>query len=114
MQRQDKKQGPDNKRRSKAFHALILTLFYQFCKRLIKNNFYEEILKAKQNHATVEVLRELLGKGRAKRGMFEGDLEEGELEIGQVSALIRDIKPAAEIVKEIWLQFREALGNPLK
>jgi enoyl-[acyl-carrier protein] reductase II len=92
----------------------VLTLKELAPVRIIKNNFYQEILKAQQNHAGVEELKMLLGKGRAKRGMFEGNLEDGELEIGQVSALIKDIKPAAEIVKEIWLQFTQALENPLK
>ncbi|HEY5464717.1 MAG TPA: hypothetical protein VIJ95_15750 [Hanamia sp.] len=59
-------------------------------------------------------MKNILGKGRAKKGMFEGNPDEGELEIGQVSALINEIKPAAEIVKEIWLQFNEALSAPLK
>ena len=57
---------------------------------------------------TEEELKQLLGRARAKRGIFEGDLEEGELEIGEVSALIKDIKPAAEIVKEIWEEFLSA------
>ncbi len=92
----------------------VLTLKELAPVRIMKNNFYEEILKARQNHANVEDLKNLLGKGRAKRGMFEGNLEEGELEIGQVSALIKDIKPAAKIVKEIWQQFSKALENPLK
>lgn len=92
----------------------VLTLKELAPVRMMKNNFYEEIIQAKNNHATVEMLRKLLGKGRAKKGMFEGDLQEGELEIGQVCALIKDIKPAAEIVKELWLQFTEALENPLK
>jgi enoyl-[acyl-carrier protein] reductase II len=92
----------------------VLTLKELAPVRMMKNNFYEEIVRAKQNNATLEELRVLLGKGRAKKGMFDGDLEEGELEIGQVSALISDIKPASEIVKEIWLQFREALEKPLK
>ncbi|HUH32644.1 MAG TPA: hypothetical protein VLZ28_01750, partial [Daejeonella sp.] len=52
-----------------------------------------------------EELIKLLGRGRAKRGMFEGDLTEGELEIGQVSALIKEVKPAAEILKNIWNEF---------
>lgn len=82
--------------------------------RLMKNDFYEDIVKAGINHASLEELKILLGKGRAKKGMFQGDLRQGELEIGQVSALIRDIKPAAEIVKEIWQQFNDALENPLK
>jgi len=80
----------------------------------MKNQFYNAILNAGQNKASTEELRKLLGKGRAKKGMFEGDLEQGELEIGQVSALIKDIKPAADIVREIWLQFNEALKSPLK
>jgi len=56
----------------------------------------------------------LLARGRAKKGMFEGDLEEGELEIGQVSALVREIRPAAEIVAGVNREFEEALRNPLK
>lgn len=82
--------------------------------RIMKNNFYEQIEQSEKNNAPLEELKKLLGKGRAKKGMFEGDMEEGELEIGQVSALISEIKPAAEIIKEIWLQFNEALNNPLK
>lgn len=92
----------------------VLTLKELAPVRIIKNNFYEEILKAHQNNESIEGLKKLLGKGRAKKGMFEGDLEEGELEIGQVSALINNLKPAEDIVKEIWLQFTAALKNPLK
>jgi enoyl-[acyl-carrier protein] reductase II len=92
----------------------VLTLKELAPVRIIKNNFYQEILKAYQNNASVEELKILLGKGRAKTGMFEGNVDEGELEIGQVSALIKEIKPAAEIVEEIWQQFNEALKNPLK
>lgn len=82
--------------------------------RMMKNHFYEEIVKAYQNHAGAEELKKILGRGRAKKGMFEGNIDEGELEIGQVSVLINEIKPAAEIIKEIWLQFNEALSAPLK
>ena len=82
--------------------------------RMIKNNFYQQILEAKENKATLMQLQELLGKGRAKKGMFEGDVNEGELEIGQVSALLKDIKPAGSIIKETWLEFNEALKKPLK
>jgi len=82
--------------------------------RLLKNKFYEEIHAAELKGASVESLKELLGRARAKKGMFEGDMEQGELEIGQVSALIRDIKPAAEIVHEIWKDFETALLKPLK
>ena len=91
----------------------VLTLKELTPVRLIKNDFYEQILKARKEHATVEELNQLLGRGRAKKGMFEGDLNEGELEIGQVSALIKNIQPAAEIVEEIWQQFQKALQNPL-
>lgn len=92
----------------------MLTLKELVPVRMIKNHFYERIVKAQQNHADAEELKNILGTGRAKKGMFLGDLDEGELEIGQVSALINDIKPASEIVKEIWLQFNEALSAPLK
>ena len=92
----------------------VLTLKELAPVRLMKNHFYEEILQAYQNHSTIEDIKDLLGKRRAKKGMFEGNLTEGELEIGQVSALIKKIKPAAQIVKEIWEQFNEALDSPLK
>jgi len=73
--------------------------------RLMKNGFYQQVQKAYETCASKEELEKLLGRGRAKKGMFEGDLAEGELEIGQVSALINEIKPAAEIVKELWNEF---------
>jgi enoyl-[acyl-carrier protein] reductase II len=76
--------------------------------RLVKNEFYKKVAQAYQNNASTEELANLLGKGRAKKGMFEGDLIEGELEIGQISGLIHDIKPAAEIVQEIIQEFQEA------
>lgn len=70
--------------------------------RLIRNKFYQDVADAYARNASKEELQALLGRGRAKKGMFEGDLLEGELEIGQVSATIRHILPAAEIVQEIW------------
>lgn len=73
--------------------------------RLLKNKFAEEIREAELRGASEEELKNILGRARAKKGMFEGDIEEGELEIGQVSALIHDIKPAAEIVEEIIREF---------
>ncbi len=82
--------------------------------RLMKNKFFREVFQAEQSGATEEQLKVLLGRARAKKGMFEGDLEEGELEIGQVSSLVRDIKPASEILAEIWKEFEEALRNPLR
>jgi enoyl-[acyl-carrier protein] reductase II len=81
--------------------------------RMMKNPFYQQILQAYSRHASVQELKNILGRARAKKGMFEGDLEEGELEIGQVSALIKEIKPAAEIVKEIWEEFNQTLKSPL-
>jgi enoyl-[acyl-carrier protein] reductase II len=73
--------------------------------RLLKNNFYEQVKQAEDGRASLEELRAILGKGRAKKGMFQGELHEGELEIGQVASQINDIKPAAEILKEIWQEF---------
>ena len=69
--------------------------------RLLKNQFAEQIQAAEAAGESKEKLAEMLGRGRAKKGMFEGDLEEGELEVGQVSSMIREIKPAAEIVQEL-------------
>jgi enoyl-[acyl-carrier protein] reductase II len=82
--------------------------------RLIKNKFYKEVQEAEQRGASVEELKELLGRARAKKGMFEGDMYEGELEIGQVSALLNDILPAGQIIKNVWAEFEEALVNPVK
>jgi enoyl-[acyl-carrier protein] reductase II len=76
--------------------------------RLIKNKFYDAIQAAYARGATVAELQELLGRGRAKKGMFEGDLDAGELEIGQVAALIHDIKPARELVAELMREFEMA------
>lgn len=82
--------------------------------RLLKNRFFEEIQNAESEGAGADTLRKILGKGRAKKGMFEGNLEEGELEIGQVSALISNILPAAGIVKDIYREFDVAIANPVK
>ncbi|MCB0461905.1 MAG: nitronate monooxygenase [Flavobacteriaceae bacterium] len=76
--------------------------------RLIKNKFYKEIQELYKTAPTAEQLKELLGRARAKRGMFEGDLDDGELEIGQIAGLIHDIKPVADIVKEIMAEFEVA------
>jgi len=82
--------------------------------RLLKNDFFSKIQAAESDCAPVDKLKELLGKGRAKKGMFEGDLQNGELEIGQVSAIIKEIKPAGDIVKEIWEEFTSLHQNHLK
>jgi enoyl-[acyl-carrier protein] reductase II len=73
--------------------------------RLIKNKFYEQVKEAESKGSNIDTLKVLLGKGRAKKGIFEGDLEEGELEIGQIAASIKEIKPAAAIVKELWSDY---------
>jgi enoyl-[acyl-carrier protein] reductase II len=75
--------------------------------RMIKNKFFEHVQRAEELGASVDELKSLLGRGRAKRGMFEGDLDEGELEIGQISASIKDIKPARQILLDIWNEYRE-------
>jgi enoyl-[acyl-carrier protein] reductase II len=80
--------------------------------RLLHNKFFEEVQEAEERGASEEELSQLLGKGRAKKGMFEGDLEEGELEIGQVSALLDTILPAHQIVEDIWNEFQEAMQEP--
>ena len=74
--------------------------------RLLKNEFYNQIVSAYDKGATKEELRALLGRGRAKKGMFLGDLEYGELEVGQISANMDTIKPAGEIVQEIIEEFQ--------
>jgi enoyl-[acyl-carrier protein] reductase II len=81
--------------------------------RLIKNKFFTEVDAAEQQGVSVDALKELLGRSRAKKGMFEGNIDEGELEIGQVSAILNEILPAATIVKNVWTEFQEALKNPL-
>ena len=73
--------------------------------RLLKNDFFTQINTAENNGASAEELQQILGRGRAKKGMFEGDLENGELEVGQVSSMINEIKPAADVVKEIWQEY---------
>lgn len=75
--------------------------------RLIKNPFYQKVTEAYENGASLDDLKTLLGRGRAKKGMFEGNLEEGELEIGQISGAIDEIKPAKEIVTEIIAEFNQ-------
>lgn len=91
----------------------VLTLKQLAPVRLIKNDFYKQVQEAEQRGASKDELIQLLGRARAKRGMFEGKLDEGELEIGQVSALLDDILPAAVITENIWAEFHEALANPL-
>jgi enoyl-[acyl-carrier protein] reductase II len=89
----------------------ILTLKELTPVRMIKNNFYKQLELAYSNNADTEELKAILGRGRAKKGMFEGDLDAGELEVGQVSGTIHKIIPAKEIVAEIIREFKEAQNN---
>jgi enoyl-[acyl-carrier protein] reductase II len=72
------------------------------------------VQQAEARGATAEELKSILGRARAKKGMFEGDMDQGELEIGQVSAMLRSILPAGQIVKNVWEEFTGALSNPVK
>ena len=91
--------------------STVLTLKELTPVRLIKNQFYEKIISLYENGSSIEELRKALGRGRAKRGMFEGDLVEGELEIGQVSAQIDKIIPASEIIEEFIIAYNNSLNN---
>ncbi len=77
--------------------------------RLLKNHFFDEVRSAELRGADEEEMKKILGRARAKKGMFEGDLDEGELEIGQVSALIHEIKPAAEVIREMISDYETAV-----
>ena len=85
--------------------STVLTLKEITPVRMIKNEFYAQVEKAYINKATVEELKMLLGRGRAKKGMFLGELEEGELEIGQISATIKEILPASEIIQNLMKEY---------
>jgi len=79
--------------------------------RLIRNKFFNEVQEAYAKGASIEEIKQLLGRARAKRGMFEGDLEEGELEIGQVVGLIDEILPVETVMKQIVSEFQESVEN---
>lgn len=81
--------------------------------RLIKNKFYNDIQEAYAKGATVEDLKAVLGRARAKKGMFEGDLIEGELEIGQIAGLLTEIKSVHEVVDDIIKEFKESIATPI-
>ena len=87
------------------FMYLGIALVITFCMRA---------LEADGRGASIQELEELLGRARAKKGMFEGDTIEGELEIGQVSGIIKDIKPAAQVLADIWSEFTAAAADPFK
>lgn len=87
----------------------LLTLKELTPVRLLRNPFFDQLMAAYQNGASAEALAELLGRGRAKKGMFEGDLETGELEIGQVAGSFDEILPAATIVEQFIREYNQAL-----
>ena len=80
--------------------------------RLIRNEFTKQVQAAEDRGATIDEMEALLGRARAKHGMFEGDTALGELEIGQVSAIIKGIEPAGDVVNEIWQEFQSTIDNP--
>ena len=104
--------------KDKVIHAVEgdtqLTLKQLTPVRMIKNDFFHEVQQAELRGASEEELSALLGRARAKKGMFEGDLDQGELEIGQVSALLNNILPAEGIVKNVWKEFMNGLADPVK
>ena len=87
----------------------ILTLKQLSPTRLVKNDFYKHIEEAEKRGASVDELRDLLGRGRAKLGIFEGDLFEGELEIGQAASMIKHLQPVSEVMKELVEDYNTAL-----
>ena len=78
--------------------------------RMVKNKFFNDVQRLYENNPTKEELKDLLGRARAKKGMFEGDLDEGELEIGQIAGLIDEIKPVKMVLQEIIDEFNEVKG----
>lgn len=81
--------------------------------RMLHNTLFKEIVQAQQSGASPEQLQEIMGRGKAKKGMFEGDIENGELEIGQIASLLKSVRPAGEIVSEIVNDYREIGGAKL-
>ncbi len=92
----------------------VLTLKKLTPVRLIKNPFFQKVQDAENNCVPVTELGNILGHARAKKGMFEGDLDEGELEIGQISSIIKEIKPAGIIVNDVWNEFVDTCREPFK
>jgi len=82
--------------------------------RLVKNDFQKRVQEAEDRGASIDELVQILGRARAKKGMYEGDLNEGELEIGQIASFIKEIKPAADIVNEVWTEFLQAKEHVAK
>jgi len=76
--------------------------------RLLRNNFADRVEKAELEGRSIEFLKDLLGKARSKQGMFDGDITEGELEIGQVASLLNKVQPVENIIKDILLEYKVA------
>ena len=94
--------------------STVLTLKELTPVRMLRNDFCKKVLEAESKCASIEELKSLLGRGRAKKGMFEGEMNEGELEIGQVASLIKEVKPAADILSEIWHECGRLLPSQLQ
>jgi len=92
----------------------VLTMKQLTPVRMMRNQFYEQVQEAERRGASHEELKTLLGRGRAKKGMFEGNLDEGELEIGQASSLLDSVLPARDIIKKVWEEFLSGLQNPIQ
>ena len=92
----------------------ILTLKKLTPVRLIKNPFYQKVQDAENNCLPIADLTNILGNARAKKGMFEGDLDQGELEIGQISSIIKEIKPAGVVVNDVWNEFVKTASEPFE
>jgi len=92
----------------------VLTMKQLTPVRLVKNKFYQRIAEAEMLGSSAEELKKILGKGRARQGIFEGDLDEGELEIGQVASYVKSIKTASEVLIEIWNEYLSAKKALLK
>jgi enoyl-[acyl-carrier protein] reductase II len=86
----------------------VLTMKQLTPVRMIRNNFYKQVAQAEMQGASIDELKALLGKGRSRRGIFDGDIDDGEIEIGQAASFIKEIKPAADIIIEIWNEYLEA------
>ena len=79
--------------------------------RLVKNNLYKTLFEAENNGASAEQLREILGKAASKRGIFEGDVERGELEIGQIASAIKQILPVKDVMEQLWKEYKEGMDG---
>ena len=89
----------------------ILTLKQLSPTRLVKNDFYKQVEEAEKRGASTDEMRDLLGKGRAKKGIFEGDIFEGLIEIGQAASMLKQLQTVDEVMKELAEEYEEALNR---